>query len=588
MASKGASALTGAGTGAAVGSVAGPIGTVAGAAIGGVAGYLLGGDDEKAPEYNPNRANFEYGLGNSGTFASTEANNSIRPAQQQLNQQAQSAQTRGAPTQGLPDRRDFVGSQGQNYLQGADAAGRQQQIAALGGLQGQTAALNQFANRQQGPSAAQAQLQAGTDAAARQQYGFARSQPGGGGAALRNAAFNAAGISGGAANQAAMLRAQEDQSFQQQRLAALGAAQQGAGMSAGYAGQLRSGDQGFAQTQAGQANYDANAQNAYNAQQQQLQFGVGQNNLNAQLQTNRGNDAFTLGSQGLAQGYQGQILQLASGQQSAGQNYEAAALQGKGLGAANFNNAQNNSRQDLAMGLGAAQGGLAAYNAMNPPAAPAGGGAQVTSDIRAKENIRPASVLSALSGGTAGEGRYGRELGREQVERAVNDVQDIRARDQFAGDTGEFNRARPAGFGVNQDRQARLLALRGGEPDPLAAAYQGGNLPDTEYPNLRPAQGFEYNYRDPERHGEGRFVGPMAQDLEHLPGVVEQGPGGEKSINAPRLTLANTAALSELQRRQDEQDRRARVAALGGGFNPAFVRPDLRAPDYAALDQAAR
>jgi hypothetical protein len=87
-------------------------------------------------------------------------------------------------------------------------------------------------------------------------------------------------------------------------------------------------------------------------------------------------------------------------------------------------------------------------------------------------------------------------------------------------------------------------------------------------PDFRNAQGYEYAYKDPERHGEGRYVGPMAQDLEQLPGVVEQDGDGTKTINAPRLTLANTAALSEQQRR-DEEDRKRlerleQMTALGG------------------------
>jgi hypothetical protein len=517
MASKGASALTGAGTGAAIGSVAGPIGTAAGAVIGGIGGYLLGGDDEAAPTYNPSVHNFQYGLGGSGTYASTQASK-YAYEQQQLAALGAQAYNRGAPTQGLPDRRDHVGSQGQSYLQGADAGGRASQIEALGGLQNQTSALNRFAQAPMGPSAAQAQLQAGTDSAARQQYGFARSQVGGGGAALRNAAFNAAGISGNAANQAAALRAQETQAYRAQQLQALGAAQQGAGMSAGYSGQLRGMDQGFAQTQAGQANYDANSLNAYNQQQQQLQFGVGQNNLNAQLSQGRANDAMLLSTLGMNQGYYGMTNNLAAGQQSAGQNYESARLQGAGLGSSNFNAAQQQSNTELAMGLGAAQGGLAAYNQMNPPAG-GGAGTNPTSDIRAKENIRPVSAAAQLSPHVQGE----------------------------------------------VDRVQYLRALGGGDPSLTSTAEFAPS------PNLRPAQGYEYSYRDPQQHGEGRYVGPMAQNLEHLPGVVEQGSDGIKSVNAPRLTLANTAAVSEQQRRIDELEMQLRaLGGSGGGMVPAL------------------
>lgn len=515
MASKGASALTGAGTGAAVGSVAGPIGTVVGGVIGGAAGYLLGGDDEKAPTYNPSVHNFQYGLGDSGTYASTEASK-YRYEQERLALLGNQAYNRGAPVQAVPGERGYVASQGQGYLQGADAGGRASQIEALGGLQNQVGALNKFAGQPMGPSAAQAQLQQGTDAAARQQYGFARSQAGGGGAALRNAAFNAAGISGNAANTAAMLRAQETAQHRAQQLSALGAAQQGAGMAAGYSGQLRGMDQGFAQAQAGQANFDATGQNQYNQQQQQLEFGVGQNNLNAQLAQGRANDAMMMGTLGMNQQYYGMTNNLAAGQQSAGQNYESARLQGAGLGSSNFNAATQQSNAELAMGLGAVQGGLSAYNQMNPPAAPAGG--SPTSDVRAKENIRPVSTAAQLS---------------PHVQSEV-------------------------------DRAQYLRALGGGDPSLTSTAEFG------PAPNLRPAQGYEYSYRDPQQHGEGRYVGPMAQNLEHLPGVVEQGGDGTKSINAPRLTLANTAAVSEQQRRIDDLEMQLQALGGGNGMAPAL------------------
>ena len=64
MASKGASALTGAGTGAAVGTAIMPgVGTAVGAGVGAIGGWLLGDDEEQAPAYSPNAASFQYGVG---------------------------------------------------------------------------------------------------------------------------------------------------------------------------------------------------------------------------------------------------------------------------------------------------------------------------------------------------------------------------------------------------------------------------------------------------------------------------------------------------------------------------------------------
>lgn len=622
---KGASALTGAGVGAAAGTAVMPgIGTAVGAIGGAIGGYLLGEDDPTAPTYTPTHANFQYGLGPSDSYASLQSER-YNQQQAQLAALGAHAYNRDAPTQALPTRRDFVASQGQNYLQGADTAGRASQIAALGGLQNQVGALNRFANQAQGPSAAQAQLQAGTDAAARQQYGFARSQAGGGGAALRNAAFNAAGISGNAANTAAMLRAQETAQHRGMQLQALGAAQQGAGQAAGYSGQLRGMDQGFAQAQAGQANYDSSGLNQYNQQQQQLEFGVGQNNQNAALAQGRANDAMTLGTLGLSQQFEGLRNQNAAGQAQAGYNYEAARAQGAGLGIQGYQAQNQNSNTQTAMGLGAIQGGLSAYGQMS------GGGGGTTSDIRAKKDIKPVSVLEALGGRYSPE--QTRQLYQEQtagpqfVRGEVAAAEAGRARNDFDPGMREFNPGHRPGFGTDVARRRQLVALgaRNGmeqwaadrdpeafdrwadaqgwtrtplesdAPDgrPSAAggtsaarigvgrhlidAQQGyGSFGDGRdaIPNLRPAQAYEYSYRDPERHGEGRFVGPMAQDLEHLPGVVQQAPDGTKAIDAPRLTLANTAAVSEQQRRLDELEaeaqRRRRLEALGfsGGVLP--------------------
>lgn len=363
MASKGASALTGAGTGAAAGTAIMPgIGTVAGAAIGGVAGYLLGDDEEKVPTYTPNAQNFQYGLGSSGSYASLESERYNR-AQAGLASVGADAYHRDAPTQSMPTRINQVQSEGQSYLEGADAAGRTAQLGALEGLQGRVSALDRFANTPQGPSAAQAQLQAGTDAAAKQQYGFARSQAGGGGAALRNAAFNAAGISGNAANTAATIKAKETADYENRRLAALDAALGGAGTATGYAGQLRGMDQGFAQTQAGQANYDAGAANQFNQGQQNLEYQVGANNLQAAGQARGQNDSMYLGTVGASQQYDAMRNQNAQANTNAGIALEGARAEGAGVATTNRQITNNQNNAELAMGLNAAGSGLAAYQA---------------------------------------------------------------------------------------------------------------------------------------------------------------------------------------------------------------------------------
>lgn len=583
---KGKAALTGAATGAAAGAALGPWGAAGGAVIGGAIGYFGAGDDEKAPTYNPNRTNFTFGLGPADYNYAQNQSNKYDQAQGGLQSIATDAYNREAPTQAMPDSIAFQQSGGQGYLTGADAESRQMQMAALGGLQSQTGALNQFANRAEGPSAAQATLQQGVNAAAAQQMALARAQPGGGGAALRQAAFNAGGISAQAGATAAQLRAQETAAYRQQQLAALGQAQTGAAQAAGFTGQIRAGDTGMAQLQAGQSNYDAGALNQFNQGQQQLQYQVGANNLQAAGQARGQNDAMTLGALGQQQSYEVLRNQLAQGTLNSGSAYESARAAGAGLGSQNFNAAQQQNNNETAMMLGAmsgASGYIGQLQAKNQNGFGNGSG-NPTSDVRAKEDIKPTSVLAALGGG-----RY-----RPEDTRAMYEAQ--RAYEASApvaiADAHRRNALYSGGQGFDRgmdefapSRSASMAALGGAPPalpqpdiEALDAAYrrQGGE------PNLRPAQAYDYRYRSPEQHGEGRFVGPMAQDLEHLPGVVETKPGGEKAINADRLTLANTSAMSELQRRQDEleeQNRLLRLRALG--FGGGLPQPDVGALDVA-------
>jgi hypothetical protein len=232
----------------------------------------------------------------------------------------------------------------------------------------------------------------------------------------------------------------------------------------------------------------------------------------------------------------------------------------------------------------------------------AAGYAAVASDIRAKKDIKPVSVLAALGGGDHSKtgmnfAQRAREFGPElssalgfgrsrahdanarstgpgfDVQSQINDAHDANAR-SAGPDTSlaEFG-GLPSrvGLGAAGDaRQARLDALLGSDANSRYHAATAEQHPSTwgtgdVIPDMRPAQGYEYSYKDPEADGAGRYVGPMAQDLEHLPGVVEQGPDGKKAINAPRLTLANTAAVSELQ---NKMDRVLQLQALGAGNAP--------------------
>jgi hypothetical protein len=472
-------------------------------------------------------------------------------------------------------------------------------------------------------------LQQSTDAAVSQQNAMARSQPGGGGAAMRNAAFNAGGLQQQANAQAAQLRAQESQAHRAQQLQALGAVQQGAGMQAGMAGQLRGADQGFAQAQAGQANYNAQQQNAYNQFQQGQEFQLGANNLNAALTNRQQNDQMGLAYQGMGMQYDQMRNQVASQNTNANMQYEAAKAQAAGLGSANYNAAADRGLQETGMMLGAMSGAAGAYGQMS---APASSGAPA-SDIRAKKNIRPAEVARALGGGRRGGGMtpadawaaYDRRAAASTAHNSIDDRTDefgprtdvARSTDEFAPAQPLLNPARPRPPLESRREWARALGGQAPAPesyaysDPGSARAEGALLPvvdrtlrafGSKPPNdeeiavtaadlrkahgdeaadeflqfakssfgpsdelaeadLRGAQPYEYEYKDPARHGEGTYVGPMAQDLEHIPGVVDQAPDGTKRINTPRLTLAQTGAISEQQRRLDRLER---MAALGG------------------------
>jgi hypothetical protein len=75
--------------------------------------------------------------------------------------------------------------------------------------------------------------------------------------------------------------------------------------------------------------------------------------------------------------------------------------------------------------------------------------------------------------------------------------------------------------------------------------------PASTLDQLSKAGTYSYDYSDPDRFGAGRHVGPMAQELEGVPGVVKRDTDGTKVVDTGRLALANTSALSELNQKVD-------------------------------------
>jgi len=130
----------------------------------------------------------------------------------------------------------------------------------------------------------------------------------------------------------------------------------------------------------------------------------------------------------------------------------------------------------------------------------------------------------------------------------------------------EMSDAPPANVG--DFSQAQYSPAKQRQMDELAAAGDKGVA------DMRGVSSNEYEYK-PEYQGApgtapGRHVGPMAQDLEHLPGVVETGPDGMKRVNAPRLSMANASVAGELSRSDESKTKeidqlKRRLAALEAG-----------------------
>ncbi len=243
----------------------------------------------------------------------------------------------------------------------------------------QLAALNNFASAGEGPSAAQAQLQAGSDAAQRSAMSMARSGRGAGdsASALRDASFNNATTQGTVAGQSAQLRAQETEAYKQRQLAALNAAMGGAGA-------IRAGDATAAQIAQGTRAQDLGFQGQ---QDQRSQFGT-----TSQLQAQGQNDAARQGLYNTGLGYQQMGLQGELGYGQLGQNalnaqtdYELAQQQMQ-LDANKANQQADLEKDSGIVGMAASAVG------------------SLFSDERLKKNIKAERALSrALGEGDGGE-----------------------------------------------------------------------------------------------------------------------------------------------------------------------------------------
>lgn len=142
------------------------------------------------------------------------------------------------------------------------------------------------------------------------------------------------------------------------------------------------------------------------------------------------------------------------------------------------------------------------------------------------------------------------------------------------------------GTGVNYLGQQQASDLRAKENIQPTSAADIINRLDASYAresadvgprtDLRPAGSYSYEYRDPARHGAGSYVGPMAQELEQsaAAGAVGMAPDGTKTVDPGRLTMVNTSAISEQQKRIDrleqmlDQSRASEERDTGPRFGP--------------------
>lgn len=344
----------------------------------------------------PNRDNFY--LGGYQGYADQLSNTYLRAGQeQQAAQNAYAGSMQNSGTGALAAQ-SSIGSQARGY--GTQAGNRavaptagyagaqgdmQGQQRSAGQLAGYASQLQRMAGQPEGPSAAQAQLQAGTNQALAGQLALMRSggTAGQGAAAGDSARFNSAGIQANQANASAALRAQENAAYRDRQLATMGLAGQTQAAAGGMYGQ-------GADRATQQAQFDA------------------QNRLNQQaLNDQTALAGLGLSSQAYGQGYAQQLAAQQAASQASQAGYGAAYQGIQGGHTANAQNLQASMGYEGQLGdmYGAELGhqtqmrGLdqkKSETAVNAFTGMVEGGMNMlalASDRRMKKNVRKSSVL---------------------------------------------------------------------------------------------------------------------------------------------------------------------------------------------------
>jgi len=428
------------------------------------------------------------------------------------------------------------------------------QSAATGGRQGDLASrVQQFAEAPDGPSAAQAQLQKGTNQALASQVALARSGGGLGenAAMMGQAGRNAAGIQAANANNAATLRAEEFARGRDRQL-------QGYQASGNILGQQRQGT-------AAEAGMELDAQ----AQRDQTALGYSaEERANRALSSDTSQRAFDASMGAADLGLKGETLA------TAGRTAYEQALEEQYLNRMGFDKQRRDERQarkdkktDTILGVLSGVGSWVKG-----------------SDIRGKQNITtlpggrprmpmPAGGLAARAAGiSAPRPRIPSgallsdpktKIKVEDMDSPENEGYDPSKAEVYRPKYNYLRRKEARGelapgstdFGsVDANRQDRADRKPSGVKLYRFMSDEDSkkeiDTPDKKGSEYLGVGKYEFEYKDPERHGAGRYRGPMAHELKGIPGVVHESPDGDM-VDAGRLSMSNASELGELRREME-------------------------------------
>lgn len=573
------------------------------------------------PALNPDY--FQYGGGPNSAGANNIAGAQLQAGYQQQDAQNQLA---GAMFNGANSNFDIANAaqlRGPQQIQGS-AADKAQQLAALGYQGNAIGNLNNAGNtltalgtRPMGDSYAAAQLKQGQDTAMAQQLAMARSgrSLGSGQAALDQAGFNNAAIGQQTNQAAASARIQEQNAYNQFQVGALGAAGQQYGAAGALGGQygnqatqIRTGDENLQLNNANLALQQGQLNNATTGIYSQLgsqQLGYGmQANNNAQQagQFGQGEAAHTMDQQlganeALATGNTAITSQNNQAHDAATNSYNAmwrnAAADTIKYGATAAAASDERTKTNIEP-LGPelpriTYGPNGTVLPVNSPPPPPPGYADLIrgySGQAAQSAQYPVDVLNRVPGTGVGPSASQSALiaafqrppkaplGMPEPLPLFNQphpyvqAQAPSGSPQMAsGALAPLIRSDVHSKTRIKQLESQLAALGGSSSYPTPRAPDTATLDQAAAAppaiDLRPAQGYAYDYKNPSAPGAapGRQVGVMAQDLERSPAtahVVHDTPHG-KQVDTGRLALVNTAAISELQRKLQM------LEAMGGG-----------------------